>query len=81
MIRRDMSSEQIETPARTGFLVYGAKRGPSTMTEAGMTEAGTWIGRTIEPETAATVAAILRLELPALPRMAVLPHMVEPIRG
>jgi hypothetical protein len=81
-----MSSEQIETPARTGFLVYGAKHGPSTMTEAGMTEAGmteagTWIWRTIEPETAATVAAILRLELPALPRMAVLPHMAEPIRG
>jgi hypothetical protein len=76
VIRRDMSSEQIETPARTGFLVYGAKRGPSTMTEA-----GTWIGRTIEPETTATVAAILRLELPALPRMAVPPHMAEPIRG
>ena len=76
MIRRDISSEQIETPARTGFLVYGAKRGPSTMTEA-----GTWFGRAIEPETAATVAAILRLELPALPRMAVLPHMAEPIRG
>ena len=76
MIRRDISSEQIETPARTGFLVYGAKHGPSTMREA-----GTWIGRTIEPETTATVAAILRLELPALPRMAVPPHMAEPIRG